>query len=116
MLNFGFITDTHSNRYEAGNYVSSLKRISKTEMLDGVFHGGDILSTAINSVPLSMDEYLNAELTALNDYTAINNSELVDYPIRIRPVISLKKNITDIIEMVLMMHQGLNILYYSAIV
>ncbi len=30
---------------------------------------------------------------AVSDNTPINNSELVDYPIRIRPVISLKKNV-----------------------
>ncbi len=41
--------------------------------------------------------YSSSKETATNfvvsDYTAINNSELVDDPIRIRPVISLKKNI-----------------------
>lgn len=71
-LNFAFITDTHSNEKDAINNIISLKRISKTGMLDAIFHGGDILSTTLNGTPLTLSEYFNAELEAINVYTDIN--------------------------------------------
>ena len=72
LLNFAFITDTHSNQYDASSYIASLKRISKSRTLDAIFHGGDVLSTVFNGVPVSLDEYFEAELDAINDYTEID--------------------------------------------
>lgn len=72
LFNFGFITDTHSNEKTATENILRLKRIGKTNILDGILHGGDFISTRIDGTPFSLSEYFSAELEAINDFTAID--------------------------------------------
>lgn len=73
-LNFGFITDTHANQYQdAKKYISVLRHISKTNILDDIFHGGDVITTYADTYCETFDDYVQAMLNGLDEYNDISN-------------------------------------------